>query len=67
MSNNATSASIGSVFGYVVLAVQGIPIQTMFDVFVFGLIGGMAGILGRYFIEFLAKKIFKKSKKDEKQ
>ena len=66
MSSNAAAAGGGSVFGYVILAVQGIPVQTMFEVFVFGLIGGMAGILGRYLIEFIAKKVFKKHKKDEK-
>jgi len=69
MSSNAAAAGGGSVTGFILLSIQGIPLQSMVEVFIFGLIGGIAGILGKLLAEFIVRKIKKlfKIKSNEKQ
>ncbi len=57
MSYNTASASGGTITGFVLLTVQGIPMQNMIEVFTYGLIGGLAGILIKILMEFIVKKI----------
>ncbi|MDD2345199.1 MAG: hypothetical protein RBS19_03295 [Bacteroidales bacterium] len=56
MSNNIASATGGTMFGYIIIAVQGIPLQSMMEVFIFGVIGGLAGILGKVLAEWIVRK-----------
>lgn len=70
MSNNVTAGAGGSIFGMVSLAVQNIQVQSMVEVFAYGIVGGIAGILGKIIAELIVrkfKKVFKiETKKKQK-
>ena len=66
MSNNTTAGAGGSIMGVISLFIQQAQIQTAIEVFIYGLIGGIAGILGKMLAVWVAKKI-KKILKIEKK
>jgi len=72
MSNNTTAGASGMITSFV-LMIYSIPVQSMLEVFIFGLIGGIAGILGKTLCDYMIRKIRKlfkikppKTPKDDK-
>jgi len=57
MSNNATAAGGGSILGMISLMIQHVEIQSVFEVFAYGVIGGIAGIIGKNIAVWAIKKI----------
>lgn len=69
MSNNATAGGGGAVLGMISLFIQNAQVQTAVEVFIYGIIGGIAGILGKMLAVWIAKKfkqIFKIEPKQKK-
>ena len=56
MSNNLASGAGGSILGVISLFVQNVQIQTAVEVFAYGVIGGVAGILGKILAQWVIKK-----------
>lgn len=70
MSNNTTAGFGGSILGIISLFVQQVQIQTAVEVFVYGVIGGIAGILGKMICVWIIKKfkqLFKIESKNAKK
>jgi H+/Cl- antiporter ClcA len=67
MSNNVTAGAGGYVMGMISLFIQQVQIQSMVEVFIYGVIGGIAGIVGKILAEWIAKKIRKALKIEPKQ
>jgi len=59
MSNNATAGGGGAVLGMISLFIENAQVQTAVEVFAYGVIGGIAGLLGKIIMEWIAKKIRK--------
>ena len=59
MSNNATAGGGGAVMGMISLFIQNAQVQTAVEVFAYGVVGGIAGIVGKIIAEWIAKKIRK--------
>jgi len=63
--DNVLGASAGSTIS--LLAINASTVSNAAEVFLFGLIGGIAGILGKMLVQWVTKKIKTKTEKSEKQ
>lgn len=63
--DNVLGASAGSTIS--LLAINASTVSNAAEVFLYGLIGGIAGILGKMLVQWVTKKIKQKNGKSEKQ